>query len=285
MDALLERLDAEARFAADVAHEIKNPLASLGSAASALKAARPDQRERLMDVIEHDLRRLDRLVSDISNASRLDGELVREAEAPFDLVRLLAGLAEHLSLGAAERGVTLTSDLPRRPIVVRGLEARLAQVFVNLIDNAVSFCEPGGRVLIRARRRGERVLVSIEDTGPGIPEAALGRIFRALLLRAPRGAVRRQLRPGPGHLQADRGGSRRRGSGPRTSDPPGAPGPSGPPETKPIEVPMPLRAPGRATRTPIRPPIRPPMRPPMRARTRPWAPASWSACPSERGAR
>ena len=187
VDALLERLDAEARFAADVAHEIKNPLASLGSAASALKAARPDQRERLMDVIEHDLRRLDRLVSDISNASRLDGELVREAEAPFDLVRLLAGLAEHLSLGAAERGVTLTSDLPRRPIVVRGLEARLAQVFVNLIDNAVSFCEPGGRVLIRARRRGERVLVCVEDTGPGIPEAALGRIFERFYSERPEG--------------------------------------------------------------------------------------------------
>ncbi len=187
VDALLERLDAEARFAADVAHEIKNPLASLGSAASALKAARPDQTERLMGVIEHDLRRLDRLVSDISNASRLDGELVREAEAPFDLTRLLAGLVEHLSLGAAERGVTLTAELPRRPIVVRGLEARLAQVFVNLIDNAVSFCEPGGSVRIRARRQGDRVLVSVEDTGPGIPEAALGRIFERFYSERPEG--------------------------------------------------------------------------------------------------
>ena len=187
VDALLDRLDAEARFAADVAHEIKNPLASLGSAASALRAARPDQTERLMDVIEHDLRRLDRLVSDISNASRLDGELVREAEAPFDLLRLLAGLVEHLSHGAAEHGVTLTADLPAGSIVVRGLEARLAQVFVNLIDNAVSFCEPGGSVRVRARRQGDRVLVSVEDTGPGIPEAALGRIFERFYSERPEG--------------------------------------------------------------------------------------------------
>ena len=186
--ALLERLDAEERFAADVAHEIKNPLASLGSAASALRgAARPDQRERLMGVIEHDLRRLDRLVSDISDASRLDGELVREAEAPFDLVRLLAGLAEHLGHGAGERGVTLAADLPAEPVVVRGLEPRLAQVFVNLIDNAVSFCEPGGAVRLWARRRGERVLVVVEDTGPGIPEAALARVFERFYSERPEG--------------------------------------------------------------------------------------------------
>ena len=188
VSALLERLDAEERFAADVAHEIKNPLASLGSAASALRAAaRPDQLERLMSVIEHDLRRLDRLVSDISNASRLDGELVREAEAPFDLVRLLSGLAEHLGRGAGERGVTLTADLPGEPVVVRGLEPRLAQVFVNLIDNAVSFCEPGGAVRIWARRRAERVLVVVEDTGPGIPEAALARVFERFYSERPEG--------------------------------------------------------------------------------------------------
>ena len=186
--ALLDRLDAEERFAADVAHEIKNPLASLGSAASALRSARrPEQRERLMGVIEHDLRRLDRLVSDISNASRLDGELVREAEAPFDLTRLLAGLAEHMGLAAAERGVTLAADLPDGPIVVRGLEARLAQVFVNLIDNAVSFCEPGGAVRLWARRRGGRVLVVVEDTGPGIPEAALSRVFERFYSERPEG--------------------------------------------------------------------------------------------------
>ena len=186
--ALLDRLDAEERFAADVAHEIKNPLASLGSAASALRSARrPEQRERLMGVIEHDLRRLDRLVSDISNASRLDGELVREAEAPFDLTRLLGGLAEHMGRGAGERGVTLAADLPGEPIVVRGLEPRLAQVFVNLIDNAVSFCEPGGAVRLWARRREGRVLVVVEDTGPGIPEAALGRVFERFYSERPEG--------------------------------------------------------------------------------------------------
>ena len=185
--ALVERVDAEERFAADVAHEIKNPLASLGSAVGALRLSRPDQREQLLGVIEHDLRRLDRLVSDISNASRLDSELVREAEAPVDLVPLLAGLAEHLALGARARGVSLSADLPPGPLVVRGLEARLAQVFVNLIDNAVSFCEPDGAVRIRARRRGARVVVAVEDTGPGIPEAALARVFERFYSERPEG--------------------------------------------------------------------------------------------------
>ena len=239
--ALLERLDAEARFAADVAHEIKNPLASLGSAASALRAARPDQRERLMGVIEHDLRRLDRLVSDISNASRLDGELVREAEAPFDLVHLLSGLAEHLGHGAGERGVTLAADLPDEPVVVRGLEPRLAQVFVNLIDNAVSFCEPGGAVRLWARRRDGRVLVVVEDTGPGIPEAALSRVFERFYSERPEGqfgnnsglglAISKQIVEA--HAGAIWAENIRAEAAPddtaRGADAPAAPPPSGPP--------------------------------------------------------
>ena len=184
--ALYDRVDAEERFAADVAHEIKNPLASLGSAVGALRAGAP-QRERLMGVIEHDLRRLDRLVSDISNASRLDSELVREAEAPFDLMRLLAGLAAHLAHRADERGVDLSADLPSGPLVIRGLEARLAQVFVNLLDNAVSFSEPAGTVRLRARRRGDRVLIMVEDSGPGIPETALSRVFERFYSERPEG--------------------------------------------------------------------------------------------------
>jgi two-component system sensor histidine kinase ChvG len=184
---LVERVDAEERFAADVAHEIKNPLASLGSAVGALRRATPDQREQLFGVIEHDLRRLDRLVSDISNASRLDGELVREADAPFDLAALLTGLVQHLGLGAGERGVALDADLPPGPVMVRGREERLAQVFVNLIDNAVSFCGPGAGVRVRLEARPGAVTVTVEDGGPGIPDAALERIFERFYSERPEG--------------------------------------------------------------------------------------------------
>ena len=186
--ALYERVDANEQFAADVAHEIKNPLASLRSAVGTLRLARrEDQRERLIGVIEHDVRRLDRLVSDISNASRLDSELVREEEEPFDLVAMVGNLAAYLGEDARARGIDFVTDLPPAPIVIQGLEARLAQVFVNLIGNAVSFCQPGDAIRIWARRRDDRVLVVVEDTGPGVPEAALGRIFDRFYSERPAG--------------------------------------------------------------------------------------------------
>ncbi|MCE6967795.1 sensor histidine kinase [Cereibacter sphaeroides] len=186
--ALYDRIDANEQFAADVAHEIKNPLASLRSAVGTLRLAkREDQRERLLDVIEHDVRRLDRLVSDISNASRLDSELVKEEEEEFDLLRTISNLGEYLGKQAAERGVDFITDLPTEPICIRGLEARLAQVFVNLITNALSFCEEGDAVRVWARRRENRVLVVVEDTGPGIPEQALTKIFRRFYSERPEG--------------------------------------------------------------------------------------------------
>jgi two-component system sensor histidine kinase ChvG len=176
--ALYDRIDANEQFAADVAHEIKNPLASLRAAVGTLRVARrDDQRDRLLDVIEHDVRRLDRLVSDISNASRLDSDLVREESVRFNLLRTLTNLGEHLGPLAAETGVEFITDLPPEPILIDGLEGRLAQVFVNLITNAISFCEEGDAVRLWARRRENRVLIVVEDTGPGIPEAALGKVF------------------------------------------------------------------------------------------------------------
>ena len=176
--ALYDRIDSNEQFAADVAHEIKNPLASLRSAVGTMRVARTDQqRERLLEVIEHDVRRLDRLVSDISNASRLDSELVRDEEEPFDLVRLIANLGVHHAQEAKLVGVDFITDLPDQQIVVMGLEARLAQVFVNLITNAMSFCEAGDAVRIWVRRREDRVLAVVEDTGPGIPEEALAKVF------------------------------------------------------------------------------------------------------------
>lgn len=186
--ALYERIDANEQFAADVAHEIKNPLASLRSAVASLQLARrDDQRARLLEVIDHDVRRLDRLVSDISNASRLDSELVKEEEQEFDLLKMLANLAEFLAQQAAAKKVEFITDLPPDPVIVHGLEGRLAQVFVNLITNAISFCEEGDAVRLWARRRDNRVLVVVEDTGPGIPEQALTKVFKRFYSERPAG--------------------------------------------------------------------------------------------------
>ncbi|KIT17999.1 sensor histidine kinase [Jannaschia aquimarina] len=184
--ALYDRIDLNEQFAADVAHEIKNPLASLRSAVGTMRLAKTDeQRSRLLEVIEHDVRRLDRLVSDISNASRLDSELVKEEEEPFDLVRMVRNLAVYHKEEAAADGIDFITDLPREPITILGLEGRLAQVFVNLITNALSFCEEGDAVRIWMRRRDNRVLVVVEDTGPGIPEAALHKVFNRFYSERP----------------------------------------------------------------------------------------------------
>lgn len=186
--ALYDRIDANEQFAADVAHEIKNPLASLRSAVGTLRMAkRDDHRTTLLDVIEHDVRRLDRLVSDISNASRLDSELVKEEEEEFNLSKTLINLTEYLAAQAREKGIEFITDFPPDVIVVRGLEARLAQVFVNLITNAVSFCEEGDAVRVWARKRENRILVVVEDTGPGIPEQALEKVFKRFYSERPPG--------------------------------------------------------------------------------------------------
>ncbi|MEX1235562.1 MAG: sensor histidine kinase [Roseovarius sp.] len=177
--ALYDRIDGNEQFAADVAHEIKNPLASLRSAVGTMRVAkRDDQREKLLDVIDHDVRRLDRLVSDISNASRLDSELVKEEEEAFDLLTMMRNLGQYLGEQAGEKGIEFITDFPREPIIINGLEARLAQVFVNLISNATSFCEEGDAIRLWARRRENRVLIVVEDTGPGIPDQALTKIFQ-----------------------------------------------------------------------------------------------------------
>jgi two-component system sensor histidine kinase ChvG len=186
VEALYERIDSNEQFAADVAHEIKNPLASLRSAIVTMQVAETEeQRNRLLAVIEHDVRRLDRLVSDISNASRLDSELVKEQEEPFDLVPMIGNLAHYHMREAEALDVEFVIDLPDEPIVIMGLEGRLAQVFANLITNALSFCEEGDAVRIWVRRRNNRVLVVVEDTGPGIPEAALAKVFKRFYSERP----------------------------------------------------------------------------------------------------
>jgi two-component system sensor histidine kinase ChvG len=186
--ALYDRIEANEQFAADVAHEIKNPLASLRSAVGTMRVAkRDDQREKLLEVIEHDVIRLDRLVSDISNASRLDSELVKEDEEDFDLLKMLGNLNEFLGEQARDKGIEYLTDLPKETITITGLEGRLAQVFVNLITNAISFCEDGDAIRVWARKRENRVLVVVEDTGPGIPDGALTKIFKRFYSERPEG--------------------------------------------------------------------------------------------------
>ncbi|MEM9966983.1 MAG: ATP-binding protein [Pseudomonadota bacterium] len=184
--ALYRRTDATEQFAADVAHEIKNPLASLRSAVDALDIVQNDaQRAQLVGVMTRDIQRLDRLVTDISNASRLDAELVKDARCDFDVLKTVSAVATHFEKEARAKDVLLTTDFPAEAIFIQGFEARLAQVFVNLITNALSFCEEGDAIRIWVRRRENRVLVVVEDTGPGIPEEALSKVFERFYSHRP----------------------------------------------------------------------------------------------------
>src|SRR6476661_8038662 len=180
--ALYKRIDAIESFAADVAHELKNPLTSLRSATETLPLAKTDEsKERLMEIIQHDVRRLDRLISDISDASRLDAELAREDAKPVDtaeLLRTTVSLFNDIHRDDTPEVVFDIAYAPgARPYRVTGHDSRLGQVIVNLLDNAISFSPPGGRVAVLVRRMGHEIQISVEDEGPGIPDENLERIF------------------------------------------------------------------------------------------------------------
>lgn len=189
--ALYNRIDAIESFAADVAHELKNPLTSLRSAVETLPMARSDQsRGRLLEIIQHDVKRLDRLITDISDASRLDAELARADMEPVDLTKLLRTVVEMANQVDRGDGVTCQLDIAplsgqRHGYSVVGHDLRLGQVITNLIDNARSFSSHGGHVRIALRRgrlvmRGgsrEGVEIIVDDDGPGIPAHAFERIF------------------------------------------------------------------------------------------------------------
>jgi two-component system, OmpR family, sensor histidine kinase ChvG len=178
--ALYTRIEAIESFAADVAHELKNPLTSLRSAVETLPLAKTDHsRARLLAVIEHDVRRLDRLISDVSDASRLDAELQRQDAVPVDLVKLLTTVVAVANEVRGENNVrvTLTCEGDSRTLTVPGHDSRLAQVFDNLIDNARSFSPEGGTVRIACRRRREQVTIVVDDDGPGIRPDAIEKIF------------------------------------------------------------------------------------------------------------
>jgi two-component system sensor histidine kinase ChvG len=179
-NALYSRIEAIERFAADVAHELKNPLTSLRSAVETLPLAKSDDsRTRLLAVIQHDVKRLDRLISDIADASRLDGEMQRHEAEPIDLVKLLTTVVSV----ANERNddgvsVQLKFEGGRPPTLqVLGHDSRLGQVINNLIDNARSFSPPGGTVQITCRRMKREIEIIVDDEGPGVPPESFERIF------------------------------------------------------------------------------------------------------------
>jgi two-component system sensor histidine kinase ChvG len=186
-EALYARMDNTEKFAADVAHEIKNPLTSIRSAAETLEQTDdPEKRAALARIISSDVMRLDRLITDISDASRLDAELSRSESKPVDLSRLLTELANFYRDAAPANGPEVELSLDEgEALEVPGIGQRLGQVFRNLIDNAVSFSPPGGKIKITARRRKNLIEVIIEDEGAGIPPENLQTVFERFYTSRP----------------------------------------------------------------------------------------------------
>ncbi len=180
-NALYSRIEAIESFAADVAHELKNPLTSLRSAVETLPLAKSDEsRGRLLAVIQHDVKRLDRLISDISDASRLEAEMQRQEASPIDLIKLLTAVTSVANEVPREDGVKVTLNFEggnARSFVVPGHDSRLGQVITNLIDNARSFSPHGATVRLTCRRLKNEIEIIVDDDGPGIAPDVLEKIF------------------------------------------------------------------------------------------------------------
>jgi two-component system, OmpR family, sensor histidine kinase ChvG len=180
--ALYRRIEASEKFAADVAHELKNPLTAARSTAESLTYAKSDeQRDQLVAQIQHEIKRLNRLITDVSNASRLDAELARQQTEPVEMTELVGGIVATFRdiLSDNARMVTIAIDpaSETRNLVVEGHEGRISQVLTNLIDNALSFSPDGGAVKVTLKRVADRVAIAIEDDGPGIDEGNLETVF------------------------------------------------------------------------------------------------------------
>jgi two-component system sensor histidine kinase ChvG len=190
--ALSERMDAIESFAADVAHEIRNPLTSLRSAVETLDiVSDPAARERLLNVLKNDVQRLDRLVTDISNASRLDAELSRDQPKPVDLGRLIGDIVS-LYQATAKAGQVRVEFAPHQgmdSVKVLGREGPLSQILRNLIDNARSFSPPGDVVTVGLLRIKGEAIVTVSDNGPGIPPENLETVFERFYTSRPKGAA------------------------------------------------------------------------------------------------
>ncbi|KRC82160.1 sensor histidine kinase [Sphingomonas sp. Root241] len=178
--ALRARIDATESFAADVTHELKNPLASLRSAVEGLsKVKDPELQEQLLAVVRDDVHRLDRLITDISDASRLDAQLSRATFEPVDVGAMIQALLDQREARGLPNGIRIVFDHPlREPLTVLGEGARLERVFENLVENAVSFSPANGLITISAATHREMLVVRVEDEGPGVPEEARDAIFR-----------------------------------------------------------------------------------------------------------
>lgn len=187
--SLYRRIEASEKFAADVAHELKNPLAAARSMAETLAYVRAQsERDELVRQIQGELKRLNRLITDVSNASRLDAELARQKNEPVEISQLLTNLVAGFGDLHSDDGIAIRLDLDgtagagsdtgsAKPLVVLGNEGRLGQVATNLLDNAVSFSKPGQKVTIAARRIGAEIEMTVEDEGPGMPDDKLEAIF------------------------------------------------------------------------------------------------------------
>ena len=194
-NALYARIEAIESFAADVSHELKNPLTSLRSAVETLPIAKNDtSRNRLMEIIQHDVRRLDRLITDISDASRLDAELAREDARRVDLKKFVADLVDvSREVGARKKAVEIEFRAAKLPQGVKGYfvmghDLRLGQVITNLIENARSFVPDGhGRIVVSLSRAGRHNVLTVEDNGPGIRAENIERIFERFYTDRPAG--------------------------------------------------------------------------------------------------
>jgi len=190
--SLSERMDAIERFAADVAHEIRNPLTSLRSAVETLDiVSDPAARERLLNVLKNDVQRLDRLVTDISNASRLDAELSRDQPRLVDLGKLIGDIVAlyQATTKPGEVGVKFAPHLGMEAITVMGREGPLSQIVRNLIDNARSFSPAGDVVTVGLLRVKGEAIVTVSDNGPGIPPENLETVFERFYTSRPKGAA------------------------------------------------------------------------------------------------
>ncbi|PHQ72331.1 MAG: histidine kinase, partial [Sneathiella sp.] len=185
--ALYDRLDAIEAFAADVAHELKNPLTSLGTAVQAFEQVKDEKsREKLRAVLVSDVKRLDRLITDISAASRLDAELSRAEGETVNLGKLVEGIVDTYETTQMFSSIVFDLEVPEQETFINGLPGRISQVLRNLIDNAISFSPEKGHVVVRLEKHEKHVEITIGDDGPGIPKNKLEDIFNRFYTERPK---------------------------------------------------------------------------------------------------